>query len=121
MSLRLYLDECISSRVLQELLVAAGHDVVGPTDIDPSLVGASDEEQLLFANHARRAILTANPQDFKRLHNRGISHWGIISVYQDGNAEKDMRWSDIVNALENLEVTGLNLKETFVVLNKYRW
>ena len=121
MSLRLYLDECISSRVLQELLVAVGHDVVGPTDVNPSLAGASDEEQLLFASHAKRAILTANPQDFKRLHNRGISHWGIIGVYQDGNAEKDMKWREIVHALANLEATGLELKDAFVALNKYRW
>lgn len=103
------------------MLIAAGHDVVGPTDVHPSLTGASDEEQLRFANGARRAILTSNPQDFKRLHNRLFSHWGIIGVYQDGNAEKDMKWRDIVHAIANLEATGFELKGAFVSLNKFRW
>lgn len=121
MSLRLYLDECCAARTLRELLVRAGHNVETPIDVRPSLIGAADKAQLTHATATERLLLTTNPDHFQRLHESHPNHFGVIGVYQDGNRAKDMTWPEVVKALANLESTGMDLRGTFVILNKYRW
>lgn len=121
MSLRLYLDECIDSRRLKQALVAAGHDVRSPGDIVPSLVGADDSTHFAHAKANQRVFLTLNARDFKSLHEKDPAHPGILVVHQDNDPSRDMRYSDIVAAIANLERTGVEIAGGFWVLNAYRW
>lgn len=121
MSLRLYLDECIDSRRLKQMLLAAGHDVQSPGDVIPPLVGADDPTHLFHAKSDHRVFLTFNAHDFKSLHNQNPDHPGILVVHQDNHPSKDMSYADIVAAIANLERTGVEIAGGFWVLNAYRW
>lgn len=121
MGLRLYLDECIDSRRLKQMLMAAGHDVQSPGDVIPPLMGADDSTHLAYAKSDRRVFLTFNALDFKFLHDQDPDHPGILVVHQDNHPSKDMTYADIVAALANLEGTGVEIACGFWVLNAYQW
>jgi hypothetical protein len=121
LSLKLYLDDCAYSRRLCQLLREAGHDVETPADLAPPLLGADDAAHFAHARAAGRAILTLNARDFKALHDRDAAHAGILVVYQDNDASKDMRYADIVRAIANLERSVPQVAGGFWVLNLYRW
>ncbi len=120
MSLNLYLDDCACSRRLCQLLREAGYDVQTPADVTPPLVGASDAAHFAHACAVGRIILTLNPKDFKALHDRAAHHPGILAVYQDNDLTKDMRHTDIVRAVGNLERQA-QIAGGFWILNVYRW
>lgn len=63
--MKLLLDEMFPSTSAVQLR-ARGHDVVAVHE-DPDLEGASDEELVLVAVSAGRAIVTENVQDFRPL------------------------------------------------------
>lgn len=121
MSLHLYLDECIDSRRLKQMLLAAGHDVQLPSDVKPPLVGADDPAHFAHAKADHRVFLTLNAHDFKSLHDQDPDHAGILVVHQDNHPSKDMTYADIVAAIANLERTGVEIAGGFWVLNAYRW
>lgn len=121
MVLRLYLDECIDSRRLKQMLLAAGHDVQTPGEVNPSLVGADDLTHLTHATTQHRVLLTFNARDFKILHNQVANHCGVLVVHQDNDPNNDMSYADIVAAINNLERTGVETANGFWVLNAYRW
>jgi predicted nuclease of predicted toxin-antitoxin system len=78
---RLLLNEQINPRVAIELR-NKGHDAITPNELGTR--GASDSEQLTVAASERRALVTYNIGDFKRLliewTRRSLPHWGIIFV-----------------------------------------
>lgn len=76
---------------------------------------------LEHASRTGRTLLTLNPKDFLALHQSNASHAGILAVYQDNNVLKDMSDSDIVQAIHNLEQTGVEIASGFWILNAYRW
>ena len=121
MSLTLYLDDCAFSHKLKRLLLEAGHDVEVPADAHPLLTGADDADHLVHAQAAGRAILTLNPRDFRELHDQDSDHAGIIAVYQDNDPTRDMNYRQIVQAIANLESTGVVIAGGFWSLNAYRW
>jgi len=102
-------------------LSAAGHDVETPGDARSSLSGADDRAHLTHAEIAGRTLLTLNARDFKELHDRNPVHAGILAVYQDNDPARDMSYRDIVQAIANLESTGMPIANAFWVLNAYRW
>lgn len=103
------------------MLLAAGHDVQAPGDVDPPLIGADDSTHLAHATVHQRALLTFNARDFKLLHDQAAKHPGILVVHQDNDPTKDMNYADIVAAIANLERSGVNITNGFWVLNRYRW
>jgi hypothetical protein len=42
-------------------------------------------------------------------------------VYQDNDPTKDMSYHQIVQAIANLESTGVTIAREFWSLNRYRW
>ncbi len=84
MRLRLYIDEDSMSHALVDALRARGVDVATPLDAD--MMGAQDEEQLVFAADSGRAIFSCNVGDFFELHTEwqslGWNHAGIILAHQ---------------------------------------
>jgi len=102
-ALNLYLDDCSNSGLLADLLQQAGHRVVRPTDADVGLDGEDDQVHLAFAAANSLTIVTKNPGDFLELHETGQGHSGILAVYQDNDATRDMSDTEIVKAITNLE------------------
>jgi len=121
LSLALYLDDCAFSHELRKLLIQAGHDVKVPADVHPPLTGENDAIHFAYAKAVGRAILTLNPRDFKELHDQDPDHSGILAVYQDNDPAKDMSYRQIVQAIVNLESTGVTIARGFWILNAYRW
>ena len=121
MSLALYLDDCAFSHELRRLLLRAGHDVEIPAEVRPPLTGEDDAVHFAHAKAVGRTILTLNPGDFKALHDHDPEHPGILSVYQDNDPAKDMGYRQIVQAISNLESTGVSIVGGFWSLNAYRW
>ena len=121
MSLALYLDDCAFSHELRKLLLEAGHDVEVPADVHPPLTGEDDAIHFAHAKAIGRAILTLNPRDFQELHDQDTEHSGILAVYQDNDPAKDMSYPQIIQAIANLENTGVAIAGGFWILNAYRW
>ena len=78
-TIRFHLDEHISHAIAVGLR-QPGIDVTTTPEVE--LKGLPDEEQLAFATGEGRVIVTSDT-DFLRLHQRGVSHAGIV-YYQQG-------------------------------------
>lgn len=78
---RLYADEDFPLPVVEELR-RLGHDVRTVQEAGQAGQGVDDAEVLADAAADRRAVLTHNHADFKRLHRQGQLHEGIISCTQ---------------------------------------
>ncbi|MEO0770725.1 MAG: DUF5615 family PIN-like protein [Cyanobacteria bacterium J06649_4] len=112
------IDEDTQSKILVKTLKSAGHDVLTVQDI--GMNGASDKEVLDYAHSTNRTVLTKNCEDFRALHkNRGQSHYGIFAVYQGKASEKQMTRQSIMNALSNLCLAKIELKDRFIELNHW--
>lgn len=125
MALRLYLDDCASSRSLCDLLRGAGHTVV--TSADAGLRGEDDEVHFDYAIRERFALVTYNAKDFQTLarlrREAGDDHPGVIAIYQDNNPRRDMTDQDIVAAIAFLEQCSggqEGIANGFHSLNAYR-
>ncbi len=122
MALNLYLDDCANAHLLADLLRQAGHTVTRPVDV--GLVGQDDDVHLAFAAMNQLALLTKNPADFLALHMTNPLHSGILAVYQDNDATRDMTDAEIVKAIRNLEeaaaLGGDPIAGMFHVLNNWR-
>jgi len=71
--------------------------------------------------HFEHTLLTLNAAEENQLHFQFPDHPGILAVYQDNNPAKDMSYTDIVQAIANLEQLGIALAGGFWPLNRYRW
>jgi predicted nuclease of predicted toxin-antitoxin system len=85
-SIRFYLDEHINPAIANGLR-RRGIDVT--TTADVGLQGTTDEEHLAFARAERRTIVT-HDDDYLRLHQRGISHAGIVYCHQHTRSSGEM-------------------------------
>jgi hypothetical protein len=79
--LRLLLDEMFSPLIARELR-SLGHDVIAIAE-RPEWYGYSDPQVLELARRERRAIVTNNVNDFRRLHNAEVvpgagGHFGML-------------------------------------------
>ena len=75
--MRFYADENFPLPVVAELR-RLGHDVLTAFEDGRANKGIADEAVLARAAGLARAVLTINRLDFKRLHNAGQEHAGII-------------------------------------------
>jgi hypothetical protein len=85
---RLYADEDFPLPVVKELR-RFGHDVRTVQEAGRANKGIDDADVLADAVADRRAVLTHNHPDFRRLHRHGQSHEGIVSCKQDPQDPQD--------------------------------
>ena len=64
-----------------------GHDVLTAQEAGQSGKAIPDEAVLAFAHAEGRALLTHNRKDFRKLHNRGLSHSGLVVCTTDSDFE----------------------------------
>jgi uncharacterized protein with PIN domain len=72
--MRFHLDENVDPAIAEGLR-RRGIDVT--TTVEAGLLSAGDQEQLRIA-HAEGRVLITHDADFLRLHDRGVSHAGIV-------------------------------------------
>jgi predicted nuclease of predicted toxin-antitoxin system len=81
---RLYIDECVHSRVAESLR-NSGVDAVGAHEVDNFRL--SDTDQLKYAASEGRALVTYNSGDFAVLHRKwmaaGWAHAGLLLSPRD--------------------------------------
>ncbi|MFT3879013.1 MAG: DUF5615 family PIN-like protein [Gemmatales bacterium] len=77
-SLKFHLDENMGHAIAKSL-TRRGMDVT--TTSATGLIQANDPRQLLYCSQNQRVLLTCD-FDFVQLHNRGISHSGIV-IFKD--------------------------------------
>jgi predicted nuclease of predicted toxin-antitoxin system len=115
------LDECILDKHLHAKLRAAGHDV--ETVTEAALLRKPDHAVFEAAIAADRMVITINCADFvdlaKAKTDKNGTHSGILLVYRYNVPSKEMSHDQIVKAIENLEATGIELKNTCHKLNDY--
>lgn len=78
----LYADENFPLRVIEELR-RLGHDVLTAFEDGKANQAVTDADLLTRAIELKRALLTLNRQDFKRLHLPVPNHTGIIICTED--------------------------------------
>ncbi len=78
----LYADENIPLAVIEELR-RLGHDVLTAYEDGRANHAQPDEKVLMRAIELKRAVLTLNRRDFKRLHAVHPQHSGIVSCTYD--------------------------------------
>jgi len=111
----LYLDEDLASKELIARLAKSGHFVVD------TVRGIGDAVAWATAQEHGAAVLTQNAPDFLKLASEAKSHHGLLVVYRDGNASKDMRIAEIAAAVDKVQAElGIGLKDQIVILNQYR-
>jgi len=120
--MNLYLDDDSAKGALIARLKKEGHQVVVPGDV--SMSGAADPRHLLHAVENDLVLLTRNHDDFEDLHllvqaTRGL-HAGILAVRYDNDPSRDMKDSDIVRAIRNLEQSGAAIANGLHILNHWR-
>jgi predicted nuclease of predicted toxin-antitoxin system len=120
--MNLYIDDDSAKSALVARLKKEGHHVVIPTDV--SLAGAADPRHLLHAVENDLVLLTKNHDDFKDLHlliqaTHG-QHTGILAIRFDNDPTRDMKDSEIVRAIRNLERSGAPTANEFHILNHWR-
>ena len=113
------LDEDSQAKYLVNLLQAAGHDVATVNTLD--LMNHPDSVVLDAARENERVLLTRNCDDFQQLHQANPEHSGILAVYQDSEASKNMSYQAIGSAIDNLETAEYELNNQFVVLNQWSY
>jgi predicted nuclease of predicted toxin-antitoxin system len=120
--MNLYIDDDSAKGALVARLIREGHQVVVPTDV--SLSGAADPRHLLHAVENDLILLTRNHDDFQDLHRlvqatHGI-HPGILAIRFDNDPTRDMKDSELVRAIRNLEQSGVPIANEFHILNLWR-
>jgi Domain of unknown function (DUF5615) len=85
------------------------------------MLGSPDGTVLQRARTEGRVLLTRNCNDFQELHQDDSTHSGILAVYQDAEPAKHMSYQAILRAIANLEASGLELANQFVVLNQWSY
>jgi predicted nuclease of predicted toxin-antitoxin system len=120
--MNLYLDDNINKGRLADRLRKAGHQVVLPAAV--GLAGSTDAGHFLHAIEKQLVLVTKDHEDFFVLHRivRAThgQHPGIFAVREDNDPRRDMKDSDIVRAIRNLEQAGVPVANEFHILNHWR-
>jgi uncharacterized protein with PIN domain len=111
LSFALYLDENVSS-LLAEMLAQMGYDVVTTQAVGRR--SAPDEDQVAFAAANRRAILTHDREDYRRIASEwataGRTHSGIV-LMERARAPQLRAW-----VLEMFELYPNGIDDLFLIL-----
>lgn len=84
-------------------------------------MNCSDSIVLDYARQNERVLLTRNCDDFQNLHQANPVHPGVLAIYQNADAARNMSYQAIVQAITNLEAARFLLSNQFVVLNQWRY
>lgn len=118
----IYLDDNRADKALASLLAKRGHRVVLPRDVGNH--AAKDPVHFAYAIQQQLALLTADRDDFRQLHNlilvAGGKHPGLLFVAYDNDPTRDMMPKHIVSAVNKVQRSGLILENQIVVLNHWR-
>jgi len=111
----LYLDEDLASKELATRLAAAGHGVL------TTLRGVTDDAAWAAAQENGAVVVTQNAADFLPLAAATSGHRGLIVVYREGDARKDMQIAEIAAAVDRVQGRlGASLTGKVVILNEHR-
>lgn len=120
--MNLYLDDDSAKGSLAAKLRKAGHQVAIPAQ--SGTMGTSDPRHLIHTSRNGFVLLTRNHDDFEDLHVlvqvTGGHHPGLLVVRADNDPKRDMRDSDILRALRNLEQSGVPVANDLHILNHWR-
>jgi hypothetical protein len=120
--MRPYLDDDLAGPLLTQALRRAGHDVETPSDA--GLKGRSDPEHFTHSIGAGRVVATRNYRDYERLHLLILQahghHPGVLLVRRDNDPRRNLKPTDTVRALHNLETAGIPVADQCIVLNQWR-
>jgi hypothetical protein len=120
--MNLYLDDDTAKSALAARLRNDGHQVVIPLSVGMS--GDSDPRHLLYAVQQHLVLVTRNHDDFKDLHlliqGTGGQHTGILAIRADNDPSRDMKDADILQAIRNLELSGIAVSNEFHILNHWQ-
>lgn len=98
--MNLYLDEDLSPTIA-DILRERGLDVTSAHQV--GMIQLSDDQQLQYATHVKRALVTRNARDFVPLVNkwiaRGQNHQGIILIPASFRGDE---YAAIADALEQI-------------------
>lgn len=119
MILRPYLDDSVDSKELRRLLTQAGYSITIPADV--SMVGARDADHFAYARQSGLTLITKNPDDFLVLHSQFPGHAGLLLVYRDNDARRDMTHNEIVRAIGTLVMAGVPIVGQAHALNHWRY
>jgi predicted nuclease of predicted toxin-antitoxin system len=120
--MKIYLDDNLTDRTLEALLVKAGHTVVQPAAV--GLARASDPRHFEYAIRQGLIALTSDRDDFRELHElirtAGGNHHGILVVRYDNDSKRDMKPKHIVAAIGKFVRSGATVVNQVIVLNQWR-
>jgi hypothetical protein len=109
------------AQLLVNLLRQVGHDVQIPVDV--GLSGEKDPIHLIHAALQARALVSANHDDFRDLHNlviqTGGKHPGILIIRRDNDPRRDMSVRSTVRAIDNLLAANVPIESHFIILNHW--
>lgn len=112
--MRLYIDEDLASKELLARLTAAGHDVVATQR------GIPDAEAWALAQDESAAVVTANARDFVQLALSAPTHRGLLLVFREADARKNLTFAGIADAVARVASThGADLTGRILALNHY--
>lgn len=113
--MRILVDENLESDDLMARLRRAGHHV------ESREKGTDDPPIWQYAQEHGLVVLTANPPDFEALAKATPSHRGLLVVYGEGVPRKQLRPTDIAEAVEYVrEILGEKLEGHVLTLNAWR-
>ena len=114
-SVRLYLDEDLSSKELVARLAAAGHELV------PTLRGEPDTHVWANAQAMQAAVVTQNARDFESPALAGPGHHGLLLVYRENDPSRDMTPARLADAIDRVARTWEDgVADRILTLNAFR-
>lgn len=120
--MKCYVDDDLDSDLLLQLATAQGHELISPRKA--GLRGTRDATHLAFAVGQGVPILSGNTGDFEALHELAQAlrgrHFGILLVYGERDARRQMKAAQIVSALTKVENSQQSLVNELIVLNRFR-
>lgn len=112
--MRLYIDEDLASKELLARLTVAGNDVVATRR------GISDAEAWALAQDESAVLVTANVRDFVQLASAAQSHGGLLLVFREADARRNLTFAGISDAVARVQsVHGTDLTGRVLALNHY--
>ena len=117
-----YVDDDLDSDLLLRLAQIQGHQLISPRAV--RMRGSRDAAHLAYFVRQGMPILSGNTGDFEALYDLTLAlrghHFGILLVYGERAARRQMKAKHIVHALTQLETKEITLANALIVLNQYR-
>jgi len=108
-------DEDVRSAELLKRLRNGGHDII---TVEKSL---ADQDLWDLAQRQDAPVLTRNAADFIGLAQSGIAHAGLLVVFAEGDATRDMKPGAIARAIDRIDKRyPAGPRDLIIVVNQHR-